>query len=252
MNKKIFKTYIIVNLISLLIIIFWIFSPIMYYEVNYPDTPVWDDSFIVLGSGVITPIFASVFVIISLLTTYKYKINVAVISGIIGALLTTVSILLVITIPLRVMEEYWFTEFDGVFVGPTFSVSFFTLFIPIIILWVSNFKIFKYIKIRQCSRCENLFTKEELVKCDECGKEACPNCLEPKLNICNKCHRKHTIKMDVIEKSKPSQTQSQQVVIQQAPQIPVSQTPNGMKHCIHCGNMIKLAAQFCDKCGKTQ
>lgn len=65
------------------------------------------------------------------------------------------------------------------------------------------------------------------------------------------------MKLEVAEKSKPQQTQSQQVVIQQAPQIPVPQTPvpetsTNMKHCIHCGNMIKRAAKFCDECGKGQ
>ena len=234
----------------------------MYYEIYYPDYPVWDDSIIVQGFGVVTPIFASVFVIISLVATHKYKINVAVISGIIGALLTTVSIALMITMPLRAAEDDWLIEFDGQILGPTFSGIFFTLFIPIIILWVSNFILIKNIKVGQCSRCKNLFTKEELVKCDKCGKQVCSNCLEPKLNICNKCHRKHTMKMEVVEKSKPSpaqlpQQQSQQVIIQQAPQIPVPQTPapetsTNLKHCIHCGNMIKRAAKFCDECGKGQ
>jgi len=232
----------------------------MYYEVREVGssftTSRWEPGYVS-----VTPEFALVFVIISLVATHKYKINVAVISGMIGAILTTISIPLMISYPTSRLDIYG-EPIDVVLLEQTFSAIFFTLFIPIIILWVSNFMLIKYMKVGQCSRCKNLLTKEELVKCDKCGKKVCPNCLEPKLNICKKCHRKHTMKIEVAEKSKPSpaqpqQQQTQQVIIQQAPQIPVPQTPapetsTNMKHCIHCGNMIKLAAIFCDKCGKEQ
>lgn len=42
-----------------------------------------------------------------------------------------------------------------------------------------------------------------------------------------------------------SQQQSQQVIIQQF-------GSESMKHCIHCGKMIKGAAKFCDECGGRQ
>jgi len=210
----------------------------------------------VYGVMSISPIFALVFVIISQLASNKYKINVAVLSGMIGALLTTISILVFMIL----LPQSW--EHMGYIYEQTFSGIFFILFIPIIILWVSNLMLIKYMKVKQCSRCNNLFTKEELVRCDKCHKKVCPNCLEPKLNLCNKCLRKHTMKMEVIEKSKPSpaqpqQQQTQQVIIQQTPQIPVPQTPapetsTNMKHCIHCGKLIKSVAQFCETCGKTQ
>ncbi len=228
----------------------------MYLDIIETEWPYWAATGWNMGWVVISPIFAFVFVIISLVATHKYKIKVAVVSGMIGAVLTTISIpLMIYNVIDFVTKSMGMEEFE--ILEQTFSPIFFTLFIPIIILWVSNFILIKYIKVKQCSRCKNLFTKEELVRCDKCHRKVCPNCLEPKLNICNKCHRKHTMKMEVAKKSKPlpaqpQQQQTQQVIIHQAPQIPVPQTPTGMKHCIHCGALIKPAAKFCDECGKGQ
>jgi len=231
-------------------------SPIVYTSVGVVVS--WSHSVTQSGYFIILPIPALIFVLISLVATHKYNIKVAVLCGIIGALLTTVSM------PLPLIYHT-----PGPILEQTIYPLYYILIIPIIILWVSNFILIKYIKVKQCSRCKNLFNKEELVRCDKCHRKVCPNCLEPKLNICNKCHRKHTMKMELAkkkmelaEKSKPlpaqlPQQQTQQVIIHQAPQIPVPQTPapetsTNMKNCIHCGALIKPAAKFCDECGKGQ
>ena len=49
------------------------------------------------------------------------------------------------------------------------------------------------------------------------------------------------------KESTPSQTQSQQVIVQQ-----VAPLQEGMKFCLHCGAQIRSTATFCDKCGKPQ
>jgi len=182
-------------------------------------------------------IIGLIFYIVALLHINRIQIKRAVLLSVTGSVIRTIEIIL------WTMMGYY----------PTFYL----MFIPYIAIWVLTGYFARYINIVKCKRCGNIFNTDQLVKCLQCGRKVCPNCLEPKLNICNKCHRKHTMKMEVIEKSKPSLAQSQQVVIQQAPQIPVPQTPapetsTNLKHCIHCGNMIKVAAIFCDKCGKEQ
>jgi len=187
---------------------------------------------------ILVHIIGLIFYIVALLHINRIQIKRAVLLSVTGSVIKTIEIIL-----------WSMMDYDY----PTFYL----MFIPYIAIWVLIGYLARYINIVKCGRCGNIFNKDQLVRCDKCHRKVCPNCLEPKLNICNKCHRKHTMKMEVLEKSKPSQTQTQQVVIKQAPQIPVPQTPapetsTNLKHCIHCGNMIKRAAKFCDECGKTQ
>ncbi len=203
----------------------------------------------------IGPIFSGIGIIFycgATLTLNRIQIKRAVLLSVIGSVMVTIIIMLHIIATSNLYSDEYVVFYSG----------FYWMFIPYIAIWVLTGYFAKYINIVKCERCGNIFNTDQLVECHQCGKKVCPNCLEPKLNICNKCHRKHTMKIELAEKSKPSpaqpqQQQTQQVIIQQAPQIPVPQTPasetsTNMKNCIHCGALIKPAAKFCDECGKGQ
>ena len=176
-----------------------------------------------------------IFYLVALVNINRIQIKRAVLLSVIGSIIRTIEIL------------FWSTMYP----------SFYLMLIPYIAIWVLTGYLVKYINFSKCERCGNIFTTDRLVECHQCERKVCENCLDKEYNVCTACKTNYVMKLEVAEKSKPQQTQSQQVVIQQAPQTPSPQTPTpetstNMKHCIHCGNMIKLAAKFCDKCGKEQ
>lgn len=169
-----------------------------------------------------------IFYLVSLLYISRIQIKRAVLLSVIGSIIRTIEILA------------WSLLYH----------SFYLMFIPYIAIWVLIGYFARYINFTKCERCGNIFTTDQLVECHQCGRKICQNCLDKEYNVCTTCKTNYVMRLKVAEQSK--QQQSQQVVIQQAPQTPVPETSTNMKHCIHCGNMIKLAAIFCDKCGKEQ
>jgi len=174
-----------------------------------------------------------IFCLVSLLYINRIQIKRAVLLSVIGSVIRTIDIVAL----------------------STMYSSFYLMLIPYIAIWVLTGYFARYINFANCERCGNIFTMDQLVECHQCERKICQNCLDKEYNVCTACKTNYVMRLKVAEQSK--QQQSQQVVIQQAPQIPVTQTlapetSTNMKHCIHCGNMIKLAAKFCDKCGKGQ
>ncbi|MGB5912465.1 MAG: hypothetical protein WBH31_14840 [Promethearchaeia archaeon] len=158
----------------------------------------------------------------------------------------TGTIFLTVVIILHIMNV---TSLPSVVIYP----GFYLIFVPFISLWVLNIYIgAKFIKYGACDRCGKFFITDQLVECHQCRRKVCPNCLDTEFNVCTACKTNYVMRMKMVEKQKAQQAQSQQVVIQQVPQTQISQTPTGMKHCIHCGKLIKSIAQFCEACGKEQ
>jgi len=225
-----------------LLSLFVLFLP-LYDVVNGGETP----SHVRVQIG---PIFRGIGIIFycgATLTLNRIQIKRAVLLSVIGSVMVTVIIIAHIMATSNLYTDEYVVFYPG----------FYWMFIPYIAIWVLTGYFARYINIVKCERCENIFTTDQLVECHQCGRKICENCLDKEYSICTACKTNYVMKLEVVEKSKPQQTQSQQVVIQQAPQIPVPQTPapetsTNLKHCIHCGNMIKLAAIFCDKCGKEQ
>lgn len=178
------------------------------------------------------------FFLISIWALYKFRINYAFILGVLGI------VIMIIYIPLsnNVLDRVKEVGDKG-----SLGIGYYLTFIPFIALMPIIVILFTYRNEIQCKRCENIFTKDQIIKCDECGENICQNCLDSEYNVCKKCKTKHIMRLKLAEQSKPVQQQSQQVIVQQAasPQIE-------MKHCIHCGKLIKSNAKFCDDCGGDQ
>ncbi|MFW9972319.1 MAG: zinc-ribbon domain-containing protein [Candidatus Odinarchaeota archaeon] len=178
----------------------------------------------------------------AVLTINRIQIKLALLFSMIGLIIATIGILM--------MLLWHIFGDDPAVIYPGFYV----LLIAYIALWILTGYLVRYINITKCGRCGNLFKTDQIVKCHQCGRRICQNCLDKEYNVCTACRTDYRMKLEVAEKSKQQQTQSQQVIVQTS-QIQPSQTSapevsSDMKHCIHCGSKIKRTAKFCEECGK--
>jgi len=165
---------------------------------------------------------------------FKIKINRAIFYSISG---------LIIIMIILIIGLLFYVILPGFYLVISFYIA---LWVVIVYIGI------RYLKYKECQRCGNVLTKEEMAECSQCRRLICQNCLDTEFNVCTACKTNYVMRLKMAEKQKAQQAQTQQVVIQQAPQTQISQAPNGMKHCIHCGKLIKSIAQFCEVCGKEQ